>query len=62
MVDRWCYPVPQAMQRHTGSHLTSPAAAREAAPPTVPTSTPAPESAPPLPPSDAEAIRGTDAR
>jgi hypothetical protein len=61
MVDRWCYPVPQAMQRHTGSHLTPPVAVPEPSPPTVP-STAAPETAPPLAPSDTEAMPGADAR
>ncbi|HEY6832618.1 MAG TPA: hypothetical protein VI251_09015 [Pseudolabrys sp.] len=62
MVDRWCYPVPQAMQRHTGSHLTPPVAAREPSPPTVPAATPAQDTAPPLAPTDAEAMPGADAR
>ena len=61
MGDRWCYPVPQAMQRHTGSHLTPPPAAREPSPLTAPAATPAPEAAPspaPLPPADAEIMPG----
>jgi hypothetical protein len=63
MVDRWRYPVPQAMQRHTGSHLTPPA--REPSPPTVPVATPAAEPAPslaPLPPADTEVMPGAPAR
>jgi hypothetical protein len=60
MVDRWCYPVPQAMQRHTGSHLTPPA--REPSPPTVPVATPAAEPAPSLTPNETEAMPGAAAR
>jgi hypothetical protein len=62
MVDRWCYPVPQAMQRHTGSHLTPRDAAREPSPPTVPAATPAPESAPSIAPTDAETMPGAGAQ
>jgi len=62
MVDRWCYPVPQAMQRHTGSHLTPPPAAREPSPPTVPAATPAAEAAPSLAPDDTEVMPGAAAR
>jgi hypothetical protein len=61
MVDRWCYPVAQAMQRHTGSHLPPPPA-REPSPPTVPAATPARETAPSLAPDDTEAMPGAAAR
>ena len=60
MVDRWCYPVPQAMQRHTGSHLTPPA--REPSPPTLPAATPAAEPAPSLTPDDTEVMPVAAAR
>ncbi|HEY2755912.1 MAG TPA: hypothetical protein VGJ01_09225 [Pseudolabrys sp.] len=62
MVDRWCYPVPQAMQRHTGSHLPQPPAAREPSPPTVPVVMPAPETAPSLAPNDTDVMPGAAAR
>jgi hypothetical protein len=60
MVDRWCYPVAQAMQRHTGSHLPPPA--REPSPPTVPAAPPAHETAPSLTPDDTEVMPGAAAR
>jgi hypothetical protein len=50
------------MQRHTGSHLTPPPAAREPSPPTVPAATPAAEAAPSLAPDDTEVMPGAAAR
>jgi hypothetical protein len=54
MGDRWSYPVPQAMQRHTGSHLSPPPAAREPSPPAGPAAIPAEEKTVARAPDEAE--------